>query len=97
MGTTPRKFHKANKGMGGKGKLTDKMIDKLLNYYGIAIRSNPGNLEAMKKAVLSTLFHCASSDDVNNQWHMAYCPPGENSWCGFMRDKATGKNEYKHG
>ncbi|XP_028414795.1 uncharacterized protein LOC114537882 [Dendronephthya gigantea] len=95
VGTALRKFRKENKGMGGKGKLTDKMIDKLQNYYGIAIRSNPGDLEAMKKAILASLFHCASSD--NNKWHNAYCPSGYDSWCGFMRDKASGKNEYKHG
>ena len=28
--------------MGGKAKLTDRMIDRLQNYYGIAIRSNVG-------------------------------------------------------
>lgn len=32
------------KSMGGKGRLTDVMIDKLQNYYGIAIRSNSGDL-----------------------------------------------------
>jgi hypothetical protein len=95
VGTALRKLRKENKGMGGKGKLTDKMIDKLQNYYGIAIRSNPGNLDAMKNAILASLFHCASSE--NNNWHTAYCPEGENSWCGFMRDRAKGTNEYKHG
>ena len=32
--------------------MTDAMIDKLQNYFGIAIRSNFGNFEGMKKAVL---------------------------------------------
>ena len=95
VGTALRKFRKKNKGMGGKGKLTDKVIDKLQNYYGIAIRSNPGNLDAMKKAILAILFYCASSED--NKWHTAYCPKGKNSWCGFMRDRANGTNDYKHG
>ena len=49
------------KGLGGKGKLTDSMIDKMQNYYGIAIRSNTGDLEAMKKSILASLFHCASN------------------------------------
>ena len=31
---------KKEKRLGGKGKLTDRIIDKLQNYYGIAIRSN---------------------------------------------------------
>ena len=49
VGTALLKLKKENKGLGGKGKLTDALIDRLQNYYGIAIRSNVGNLEAMKK------------------------------------------------
>ena len=88
-------FRKENKVMGGKGKLIDKMIGKLQIYYAIAIGSNPGNLEAMKKAIFASSFHYASSE--NNKWHTAYCPAGENSWCIFMRAKATGPNKYKPG
>ena len=36
LGTALRKLKKEKKGLGGKGKLTDNMIDKLQNYYGIA-------------------------------------------------------------
>ena len=61
MGTALQKLKKDKKGLGGKGKLTNKMIDKIQNYYGIAIRSNVGNLEAMREAVLAVLFHCTSS------------------------------------
>ena len=50
-----------NKGVGGKGKLSLAIIDKLQNYYGIAIRSNIANLAAMKKGILASLFHVASS------------------------------------
>ena len=28
----------------GKGRLTDKIINKMQNYYGVAIRQNPGQL-----------------------------------------------------
>ena len=94
VGTALRKFQKENKGMGGKGKLTDTVIDKLQNYYGIAVRSNPGDLAAMKKSILASLFHCASSE--KNNWHN-HCPPGESSWCGFMRDRAKATKDYKHG
>ena len=73
---------------------TNGMIDKLQNYYGIAIRSNCGNLGPMKKAIHATLFHCASSE--NKKWH-THCPKGEDSWCGFMRDKACKTNDYKPG
>ena len=49
VGSALRKLKKENKGLAGKGKLTDALIDRLQNYYGIAIRSNVGNLETMKK------------------------------------------------
>ena len=71
-------------GLGGKGKLTDAIIDKLQNNYGIAIRSNVGNLEGMKQAVLASLFHCASNE--SRKLH-DYCPVGPNSWCGYQRDR----------
>lgn len=89
-GTGLRKAKKDNPGLGGKGKLTDSIIDKMQNYFGIAIRANIGNLEAMKKAVLASFFHCASS--AARPLH-TYCPVGPDSWCGYQRDKAT----YKHG
>ena len=37
--------------MKGKGRLTDKNIKKLINYYGKAIRSNIGDSAAIKDAV----------------------------------------------
>ena len=61
VGTALRKLKKENKGIDGKGKLTDAMIDKLQNYYGIAIRSNSADLEAMRSAIYASLFHCSSS------------------------------------
>ena len=38
MGNRLRKRRKKTKGLGGPGRLDDNMIDKLQNYYGIAIR-----------------------------------------------------------
>ena len=65
VGTALRKLKKKNKGLGGKGKLTDFFIDKLQNYYGIAIRSNSGDLEAMREGVRASLFHTAYSERRN--------------------------------
>ena len=62
VGTALRKLKRENPGLGGKGKLTDSQIDKLQNYYGIAIRSNVGNLAGMKKAIHASLMHCASTE-----------------------------------
>ena len=94
VGTRLRRLKKSVKGLGGKGKLTDSMIDKLQNYYGIALRSNVGNLENMKKAILASLFHVASSE--SNSWHN-HCPQGKDSWCAFQADKANGLKTYKPG
>ena len=94
LGTALRKLKKEKKGLGGKGRLTDSMIDKMQNYYGIAISGNPGNLEGMKKAIHATLFHCASSEKRPLHNH---CPKGADSWCGYMRDKANNTQTYKHG
>ena len=95
LGTALRKLKKEQKGLGGKGKLTDTMIDKIQNYYGIAIRSNTGHLEAMKKNILTSLFHNASND--KHPWHSTYSPPGKDSRCGYMRHKALKTKTYKHG
>ena len=71
------------------------MIDRLQNYYGIAIRENKNNLKAMQAATRATLFHVASSKD--NNWHYPHCPEGTNSWCNFNKDKADGTSTYKPG
>ncbi|GFU18849.1 uncharacterized protein TNCV_1085861 [Trichonephila clavipes] len=40
VGSKLRILKTKEKGLGGKGKLSDSFIDKIQNYYGIAIRSN---------------------------------------------------------
>ena len=94
VGTRLRNLKKNVKNLGGAGKLTDKMIDRLQNYYGIAVRSNKGNLEAMKKAIYAVIFHVASSKE--NLWH-DHCPSGESSWCAYQGDKATKQTTYTPG
>ena len=83
------------KGLGGRGNLTKAQIDRLQNYFGIAVRSNVGDLKEMQKAVRACLFHVASSS--KNNYHNAYCPTGETSWCKYQRDKALGTSDYKAG
>ncbi|GFT60524.1 uncharacterized protein TNCV_1966281 [Trichonephila clavipes] len=43
-----RKLKLKQKGLEGRGKLTNSFIDKVQNYYGIAIRSNVNNIEKCK-------------------------------------------------
>ena len=94
VGNHLRKLKKRVHGLGGKGKLTEAIIDRLQNYYGIAIRSNKGDIAGMKTAIYASLFHVYSSQD--NNWH-AHCPKGEDSWCGYQRDESMGTNIYKPG
>ena len=94
VGCRLRNVVRRNKGVGGKGKLSLAIIDKLQNYYGIAIRSNIGNLAAMKKGILALLFHVASS--AKNMWH-DHCPKSADSWCGFQRDIISKTGLYKAG
>ena len=51
----------------------EQLIDKLQNYYGIAIRANVGNLAGIRKAIHASLMHCASS----NPAHYTTTPPLE--------------------
>ena len=55
LGTRLRNMVKEYKGkttlLSGKGKLTEKVINYLQNFYGIAIRQNSGTLCKIKKAV----------------------------------------------
>ena len=94
VGTRLRKLKQRTKGLAGKGKLTSSVIDKLQNYYGIAIRQNVENKEGMKKAIHASLFHVASSS--KNNWHN-HCREGSSSWCPFKQDQANCTSNYKPG
>ena len=85
MGARLRKLKKDTKGLGGKGKLTAKLIDELTVYYGLAIRRNKDSKDNMKKAIWATLKHKCSTDD--NPEHED-CPPGLHSWCTYQVAKA---------
>ena len=75
------KFLSDSKKISGTGRRTKKVTDKLHNYYGMAIRSNVGDLRGMMMAVQATLHHMTSTD-ARPVHHM--CPEGENSWCSRL-------------
>ncbi|GFW73199.1 uncharacterized protein TNCV_484251 [Trichonephila clavipes] len=72
MGTRLRKLKQMSsklsdgKSIGGKGRLTDRMIDLITTYYGNAIRQNKTCLSDMRKAVWAVYFHIRSSDEENH-------------------------------
>lgn len=87
VGSRLRKLKQKQKGLGGRGKLTDMFIDKLQNYYGIAIRDNVNDLRGMQRAVIAAFFHCCSSSD--KPMH-GQCPDGSDSWCKYQRAISNG-------
>ena len=100
VGTNLRKLKKNFAGkkleaggtIGGRGRLTDAMIESLQTYYGLAVRANIGDLQAMCRAIWASLMHRVSTDELPKH---QYCPPGIESWCGWQRQQAGG-DAYQH-
>ena len=77
-------------------RIPDKAINRLQNYFGIAIRKNTRSLHAMKKAVNAVVYHCSESYIKENRH--TYCPTGPDKWCKYQKAKKTGeKYEDKPG
>lgn len=74
---------------GKKGRLTDAAIDSLQNYYGLAIRRNPNDLDKMKKDVWAIFLHKASTDEKPQH---SFC---DESWCKYTQAKKENKT-YEH-
>ena len=78
----------------GRGRLNDKIINKLQNYYGLALRqSTDTTVYQLKKAVRAVLFHCSEVSDLDTRHQM--CPSTKDSWCKYQADKLNGTNTYK--
>ncbi|XP_076667942.1 uncharacterized protein LOC143368768 [Andrena cerasifolii] len=91
MGIRLRAAKKAHTGIGGKGvgKLTNVMITRLTQYYGMAIRRNPNSAEDMKKAVWATYYHMSSTDAHP---HHVYCPKESELLIRPRQQRCTGGN-----
>ena len=74
---------------GGEGRLNDKTINTLQNYYGMAIRQN----NEMKKSVAAVVHHCSEAKSMDERHQ--FCPRKNDSWCKYQADKITGGNIYK--
>ena len=102
LGTRSRKLKTTNKSalsdgkpIGGKGWLTDKMINKLQNYFGITIRQSKGKtVYELKKAIGAVLFHCSEASNLDTRHQM--CPHSNESWCKFQVDKINNTGLYKN-
>ncbi|GFS64251.1 uncharacterized protein TNCV_3945761 [Trichonephila clavipes] len=81
------------KTIGGKGRLTDSLIDKLALYYGNAIRCNSTSVKEMRKAIWAVWGHSCSTDDEPMHW---FCPTNPNTWCKYNAAINNNLQNYKH-
>ena len=69
----------------GKGRLTDKITNKMQNYYDMAIRQNTlsqnNDEEKALHSIKKSVWHCTDMPD--NQERHAVCPREANSWCKY--------------
>ncbi|GFU23807.1 uncharacterized protein TNCV_1592091 [Trichonephila clavipes] len=72
-------IHLMVKTIGGKGRLTDSLIDKL-GTHGNAIRYNSTSVKEMRKAIWAVWGHSCSTDDEPIHW---FCPTNPNTWCKY--------------
>jgi len=70
MSSRLRECKRKYKGLGGRGKLTSKMIDKLTVYYGLVICRHCDSIEDMKNAIWATYYHYNSTNE--NPQHQYY-------------------------
>ena len=71
------------------------MINKLQNYYGIAMRACTGkSMEELNRDIGAALSHCCEVDN-DEQRHM-FCPKTPLSWCKHQSDICNGSSFYKH-
>ncbi|GFT20857.1 uncharacterized protein TNCV_942021 [Trichonephila clavipes] len=75
--------------LGGKsrGSLKEETITKLSRYCENAIRSNKGDVDAMKTAIYASLFHNIPTDQKLQHFK---CPNGKDSCCFFQAALARG-------
>ena len=77
----------------GKGRMTDKVINTLQNYYGMAVRQNKGDLYGMKKSIAALIHHCSENDDAEDRHK--FCPQSNDTWCKYQLDKVNNTSKYK--
>lgn len=97
MGTALRNLVHKHKGSGdtlsGRGRLTGDVIEKLSRYYGWALKSNVGDVNAMHRAAMATYYHVTSTDERSNH---TLCPSGSDSWCKQNAAAARGEPLPRH-
>ena len=102
MGTSLREYKKRMRGkkltdgktVGGAGRLTDRVIDSIQNYYGKAIRANKGNLNGMDNDIFAIYDHMIRDDEKPIIVQHSRCPKGKSTWCKYWKDIQEKTNTY---
>ena len=97
LGTALRKYKISMKGkklqdgktVGGKARLTDKVIDKMQNFFGQVIRNNSGAKENMKSDILAILKHMVKDDRIHLDQQHQNCPKDSTSWCKYWSNRES--------
>ena len=71
------------KTVGGKGRLTDKTIDKVQNLYGQCVRNYVGDLDGMKEAIWIIFGHMICNGNITLEEQHNVCPKGKDSSCKY--------------
>ena len=76
--------------------MTHKVVNKLQNCYGIAIRQNcpTGDVNVMRRAVGAVLYHYSEANEPASQHQ--FCPQGVNLGVNIRKDLANGTTTYVH-
>ena len=83
------------KGVGGAGRLTDVIIDRIQTYYGYAIRNNKGNTCKIIEAIWAFYYHMIADPSYESlQKQHSFCPKSSDSWCKYNKDMVNKTNEY---
>jgi len=80
------------KTIGGRGRLTDQLMNIMQNYFGLALRNNLSSVEEMQRAVLAILYHRASSD--KNPMHQYLLNLQTDITIGWLSSHQSKTNEW---
>ena len=79
----------------GLKALTESVIGKLQNYFGIALRANTGGtVQRMADEISASFLHVASNE--SSSYH-DLCDKSPTSWCQYQRDRFNNTNLFQHG
>ena len=101
MGSGLREYKKRMRGqklpdgknVGGAGRLTDAVIDRIQSNYGEAIRNN-SEIGTMKTTISGVYHHMIKDEKMTLVQQHKHCPMNKSTWCKFWQDKLHNHGNY---